>query len=444
MAISLRSLVICAYTFMLMVGLIIPSDGNHGILSPKSLAFLAAFFSTFTYFIFKKRISMPELRLISFTLGALCFLFLWTLFGIISEANPSNSAYDQLKLFLITFTVAIITLYIIHEGLISPERILRTIIYGNFTYSLIKLSLIALHLLDLINIWSVLELMGIRFMSMLILQGIARLQTSVDIITPFLLFFVLQSESLNLHLGKKFKWIYAVVSIISIFLSFSRFLIMVGLFSYFFYLSTLKARHLTKKLLLFFFWSIGVLLFIGIENSAQIFEQRFLSSDNWMSDQTRLEQINSLLNEFYQSPYFGIGMGGAAKDIVRDYELQHSYEVQWVAFLMQFGFIGILFLLIPFAMIAKKFIFTSFSRIKLGFFLLFIIWIFSGFTNPFLISLTSGIVYSIFLAAGHILARDSKSLYDGKEEILFQNYPGNATQNKNRFASKACSLGEGK
>jgi hypothetical protein len=414
------------YFVMLLTGLMLPSDGNHGLLSPKSLAFIASFFSLTTYFILRRQISHYQLKLLLFTLCAISFLWLWFIFGFIFDSTQMAGAVDQFKLFIITLSVSIMTLYLISEKLASPQKIIRIVIYANFTYSLIKLTLVALHLLNIINMWSVLEAMGIRFMSMLILHGIARLQTSVDIITPFLLFFVLQSTPLKLVLSKNFQRIFSVISILSIFLSFSRFLIMVGAVSYLLYWMTLSASRISKGLFSLIVVCFIATYLIGTENVAQIFEQRFLSSDNTSSDQTRVDQIHALLNEFYQTPYLGMGMGGKARDVVRDHELQHSYEVQWVAFLMQFGVIGILFLCVPLAMISQFFVSSTFSRVKSSFFVLFLLWLFSGFTNPFLISLTSGIVYSIFLAAGDIL-----SSHDEREEILFQNFPVPSIPHKN-------------
>lgn len=392
------------YFLMLIVGLILPSDGNHGLLSPKSLAFLAACFSILCYFLLHQRLTLYQLKLILFSLCAGFFLLVWFIFGALSDGTPASSAFDQFKLFLITLTTGLMTLYLISENAVTPQQILRVVIYANFTYSLIKLSLVVLHLLQIINMWAVLEMMGIRFMSMLILQGIARLQTSVDIITPFLLFFVLQSRQLGLGLRRRFRWTYGIISVISIFLSFSRFLIMAGAFSFILYWITLSVTRISKRLLTLFLCCFAIAFMVGTDNLAKIFEQRFLSTDNWSSDQTRILQVNSLLNEFFQSPYIGIGMGGMAKDVIRDIDLQHSYEVQWVAFLMQFGIIGIAFIIVPLAFISKYFINASFSRINWSFFILFMLWLFSGFTNPFLISLTSGIVYSCFIAAGLILS----------------------------------------
>lgn len=435
---SKTSIFVWPYFLMLLVGLIFPSDGNHGLLSPKSLAFLAAFFSIGGYFLLHQRLSLYQLKCICFGLLATSFLLIWYLFGLFfSYETQSISAMDQLKLFAITVAVVLMTLYVVSENLVSPQKVLRVVIFGNFIYSLMKLTLVTLHVLQVIDLWGLLETIGIRFMSMLIVEGMARLQTSVDIITPFLLFFVLQSDSLHLQLSKKFRFLYAMVSIFSIFLSFSRFLIMIGILSFILHWLCLKGLRVLKWLAIFlFFISLGA-YFAGTENIVSVFEQRFLSDDNSQSDQTRVEQTKALIEAFRESPYLGIGMGGIAQGTVRDHVIQHSYEVQWLAFLMQFGIMGLFFLIIPLVMISSHFIFSSFSKIKWCFFILFLFWLLSGFTNPFLISLTSGIVYSIFLLAGRILSRNFElsGVPYGKEGTLSQSFLGGAIQNKNRLAS---------
>lgn len=189
-----KGIIALPYFLMVIMGLLLPSDGNHGLFSPKSLSFLAAFFSIAAYFLFRGRMSLYQLKLICFALCAATFLLIWFLLGIM-ESSQTGSAIDQMKLFLITLAVALMTLYLLSENIITPQKILRIVIVANFTYSFFKVFLVVLHLLNLINMWSVLDMLGVRFMSMLILNGIVRLQTSVDIITPFLLFFVLQSVS---------------------------------------------------------------------------------------------------------------------------------------------------------------------------------------------------------------------------------------------------------
>lgn len=390
------------YFSLLIVGLVLPSDGNHGILSPKSLAFLTTAMCVSAYFVFRQRMSLYQLRLIAFILCSLSFLLFWFFIGV-ARGTETGIIVDQLKLFLITIVVAMATLYLVSEGILTSSRVIKTIIYANFAYSFAKTSLVILHLLKFVNMFAVMKMTGLRFMSMAILGDIGRLQTSVDIVTPFLLFFVLQSEKLGLNFTTRFKWIYCIISIFSVFLSFSRFLIFVAFFSFFLYWLSLNSSRLIKGLFLFCILILLGVAFIGLDNVLTIIQQRFFSSDNYYSDQTRVQQINALMQEYTESPYLGAGLGGYVKDFVRDDRLRHSYEVQWVAFLMQFGFIGVMFLVAPLTIILKKFILAPFSLVRWGFAALFSLWVISGFTNPFLISLTSGIVYSIFYLASDML-----------------------------------------
>jgi hypothetical protein len=116
-----------------------------------------------------------------------------------------------------------------------------------------------------------------------------------------------------------------------------------------------------------------------------------------------MQQIQALYREFDQAPLLGKGLGAYAVDNIRDFQLKHYYEVQWMAFLMQFGLLGVLLLMIPLGMVSYRYCLAPFSMQKLSFLLMFFLWIFSGFTNPFLLSLTSGIVYTLFLLPGYDL-----------------------------------------
>lgn len=391
------------YFAMIFIGLLMPSDGNHGIMTPKSLSFLGSMAFFFVYVLIKQRITPYQLNVFlltsSMTVMLLCYLFL----GLGGDPQESAASIDQFKLFIITISFVVMTLYAVSESWISAEKLIRTMILANFTYSCLKLSLIVLHVLGVINMFSLMEALDMRFMQMEMVTGVSRFQTSVDIVTPFFLLFVLQSEALNLNFSKKFKVFYCFVSSISIIFSFSRFLMGVAALSGLLYCLTLNKKGLVKALFVLVILLIGFVAVVGLDTVVDLIERRFFSSDNYHSDLTRTNQINALMGEFYKSPYFGIGLGGYVKDFVRDGGIVHSYEVQWVAFLMQFGVFGILFLLFPLWLICWQFIKQSFSRVRLSFLLLFLVWLLSGFTNPFLISLASGIVYSIFLLAALIL-----------------------------------------
>ncbi len=392
------------YFLMIISGLMLPSDGNHGLMTPKSLAFLGSTYLALMYFIIRQKASLYQLRTLLSMFIMVSFLLIWLFLGAVTDLENWTGAFDQFKIFVITLSFIIITLYWISEGILTTQKFMRTVILSNFIYSLSKLFLVLLHMLHIVNMWSVTERLGIRFMSMEMAGGLSRFQTSVDIVTPFLIFFVLQSDRLQLGFSKRFRLFYCLISTISILFSFSRFLMGVALMSAILYWITLNHKAIARALALCFITAFCFVIVIGPETVAEIIYKRFFSVDNYLSDLTRVQQIDALMGHYETAPYFGQGLGGYVKNFIRDGGLTYSYEVQWVSFLMQFGLVGLTLLLIPVGFISAPFILrSSFSRIHWAFFGLFLIWLLSGFTNPFLISLSSGIIYSMFLTAAAAL-----------------------------------------
>lgn len=394
--VDLRSFFLFPFFLMLILGLTFPSDGGHGLLNIKSLAFILSSLSAMVYLLIAHRSSLSQLKLFLCTAGYIAFLLIWAFLSFIGNETPSSSISDQFKLFFLTFSVAAMAFLYFHEELLSYRTFVQTIIYANFSYSLAKISLVILHFLKVVNLWDILDFIGLRYMKMSILGDLSRFQTSVDIVTPFFLFFALQLP----FFSKKFKVIYTILSFISIFLSFSRFLFFIACLSLFFYLTTLKVADFLKGLSVLVVSSFLLFLWIGPENVSQMIEIRFLSAVNKASDTTRQEQIEALLSDFEMSPVIGKGLGSYSENEIRDPLNPHSYEVQWVAFLMQFGVVGLFILFLFLSFIAFLFFTPSFSRVHFSILLLFLFWLVSGLTNPFLISLTSGIMYSLFILTG--------------------------------------------
>lgn len=402
----MQTLVTLSFILLMIVGTMLPSDGNHGILAPKSLAFLMSAFFFILYFIARWQIKASQAWFALLVFNALFFFGVWYVVGINQDPQIPSGQFDQFKVFMTTLFVPFAGWYLVKEGLITKEKIIRTLIFSNCIYSLIKVSLMVLHLAGIINVWTVMHQTGLRFMSMNIIGEVGRIQTSVDIITPFLLYFVLQSDQLGLKFSKKFKIFYYIVSAASIFLSFSRLLIFAGLLSVFLNGLTLPMAKQIKLWIAVFILSFLGVIAIGPEKVERVIEKRLFSNDNYQSDATRREQIDAMICAYDERPLFGQGLGGYTRECIRDYGLPHAYEVQWVAFLMQFGAFGLPFILAPLCYIAWKLIQPPLGFSKLGYFMLFSLWIVSGFTNPFMISLTSGIVYMLFLFAGE---SDSRS-----------------------------------
>lgn len=400
---SLQSILLIPYFILIIAGLTVPSDGGHGLFSVKSLSFIATSLSMIFYVLLNKKLNAPQFKIIGFLLCSLSFFMIWLGISIFHGETPSLNAFDQFKIFWLTISVAAISIYLVSVNAIPFKGLLKTAIYVNFAYSFVKVVLVTLHLLGWINIFSLMDSLGMRFMSMQIIGGLFRFQTSNDIATPYLLFFFLQAQQYGITWGKKFRILYIIISIFSIFLSFSRFLIFIAVLAVMLHAWTLRLSTIIRALPMVIILCVSGLLWIGMDNISAIAERRLLSKDNYVSDVTRTKQIVALLEEHELFPLFGKGLGGYAPKYIRDETLLHSYEVQWVAFLMQFGWIGITLILCPLGLVMVKILSHPLTKHKIVLGLMFLCWLFSGFTNPFLISLTSGIIYGLFYLAGKSL-----------------------------------------
>ena len=391
-----RWLVTIPYLLLLFIGLVLPSDGKHGLLNPKSITFILTTLTITISFFFQSHITPRVWNLLLFFLSSIAFLIIWFMIGMSSRMLPLEIQLDQMKLFLITLSFPIMTAYLIEYDYITTTTFYRAVIYSSFVYIFLKCSIVLLHFVGVLDLKNFLDLTGFRSMDMDITEDISRLQTSVDIFTPFIVFFVLQSDRLKIPISTTFKTCYLILALASTFLSFSRYLIFIYLMSFLLYWFTLNAKKTILNIIFGFVVLIGSIIAIGPSKVQKIVELRVLSRNTTASDTTRKLQINALLNEFYQSPYLGKGLGAYVSTNIRDPILKHSYEVQWMAFLMQFGIFGLSLILIPLVLIAFQILNIPHCPAKYAFLILYLLWLASGFTNPFLISLGSGILYTCF------------------------------------------------
>lgn len=400
------------YFLLMIIGVTMPSDGGHGLLTPKSLLFISSLMGVMIYLLATRQMNISQANTLVFLGVFSSFLFVWLIINLLYGITPPESGVDQFKLFWLTLTVVGLSVYYYEEGILSFSALLKTIVYANCLYSCAKILLVLLHVLGMANMLTIMHKLGVRYMTMAILGNIQRIQTSVDIVTPFLLFFFLHAKKLGIEWRWWFKPFYIITALGAIFLSFSRFLMAVALLGIVLdsFTGRLSAaiRTVTICILL---CGVGVWV-VGYESAYKIVERRLFSNDNYQSDRTRDDQVKVLLEEHEQFALFGKGLGGYSRELIRDPVIMHSYEVQWVAFLMQFGLFGLTILLIPAALIAVAILNLPITRQKCAVFVMFLWWLSSGLTNPFLISLASGIMYSLFLLIGREIKKLETQNYE--------------------------------
>ena len=90
------------------------------------------------------------------------------------------------------------------EKILSYSTFLKTLLYGNFFYVFFKLIAASALIFKLVTFDKMIDFLGSRAMGMAIFGDFQRLQTSMDIVTPFLIFFCLESTRFGVKLPKKF------------------------------------------------------------------------------------------------------------------------------------------------------------------------------------------------------------------------------------------------
>lgn len=393
---------------LICVGLLVPSDGQHGVLQAKSLAYIFASISLFLHFLTIRSVSPSIWKIITFTLVSVMVLGVWLSMGIINHPQEIQFPLDQVKLVWLTITAALFMIYTVETKLLCFRDLLKVIICANFLYSSLKIVLVLLGLLGFIDIDTLIELAGISVMRMEILGDLSRLQTSVDVVTPFLLFFCFQSRQFGIHWTKGFKIIYCSVAAVAIFLSFSRYLMAVALVSWLLHRFSGSLFGILRALIVFLLVAIAAIPVIGFENCANIVEKRFFSQANRMSDQVRVRQIEALTQEYLLYPVFGKGLGAYAPTYFRHPDKKYFYEVQWSVLTLQLGIVGLCLLWLPLIRIYLNFFSSPITRQKVSYAVMLTLWLLSGFTNPLLLSVASAIMYALFYLSGKELLRQNR------------------------------------
>jgi hypothetical protein len=195
------------------------------------------------------------------------------------------------------------------------------------------------------------------------------------------------------------RWLFAVIGSMCLLFAFSRLLF------------GIVAIGLAVGFMFRLNWSgkVIVALVIGLAITASLpwlqgaIEQRFSSVHAAQSDEVRGAQIIALVEEWSRSPLIGNGFGTYAHSLVRDSVALYSYEVQWVGFLAKLGLLGIGVLAAMVVMLFRAVMAggLSIERCMLG--MILAAFVLGGFTNQYLVSSASGIVYSLMLVVAGML-----------------------------------------
>lgn len=385
---------------MLAVGLLLPSNGDHSAFNPKALSLYIALIATICHAFTARSLNYNQIRLV-IVVASIVLLLVWEIFvfHLQQPLQDSHTSFGQFKIFATTVLVAFMMIYWHLDGGVPFGALLKTVLISNMVYSAVKMVIMVAVLLGFLDIFTVLG-WGFSAMTTGIGENLIRLQTSTDIPTPYLLFFAFMAPSLGVKLSRSFITLYTLLSLSTLFFSFSRYLWAVAAVGYVASLWSYSALGVAKRAMLGAILLAIAVASIGIEESTNIVWSRFFSDETKYSDFQRYEQVDALVSKFQTGPCLGHGLGSYSEECIRASAQPFSYEVQWVSFLMQFGLIGCSILALTTLTMGWAYLSPPWTITKLSFLAMYLLWLASGFTNPFLISMNSGTLFGLFYVIG--------------------------------------------
>jgi len=397
------------YTYILLICsiIIIPSGWIYNI--NIRIILMGLLVSSLILLFLKRNYIMKNILQLIFVL--LLLLSLALTYSILQGQTYTEDIFAQFKRIFIVTSVLIVSYSLLSLNIIKLRNILIPVIFATFIYSFLKVLIVFLVFVGFTEYAYIQELLQQVFHYEIvgnweIFTNITRIQLINDILIPFSLYFLLNRKIYKIEINKYISLFISTIFLIAIFVAYSRYIFLITFFVYFLtYTPHLKYKISIKTI----FLSVALFLIIifSLDSIIYLIEDRFFSAYNTYSDDLRKEQFDALIYEFYKYPLLGKGIGGYSEILIRSKELPFLYEMQWIALLMQFGIIGISIIIFFIVLAVKKllsiFLFQFIHKKKIdkniiSILILYFLWLDASFTNPYLTSAISGIIFSIFLA----------------------------------------------
>jgi hypothetical protein len=407
-----RSLVSGLLQALLFLVVFLPTGSVWG-LNVKVIA-LGAFLAAFALYLIAggNVVSRGDAVFLTVVGAALCF---WSLVGILWGHADSSQTLSQLREIASTIFIAWLGITCVRRGIIRAEKLITSVIYGLFAMVCVKLAAIAAMYVYGTNPTQAIEsvfgegsLVGAD-----LVFGLVRIQFPQDLLAPFGLFALLAPRVSGVRFSRVSTLIISVFLLTTCFLAYSRYVWLAFAFA------VIAAAVVQKRWKLVTAMVLGVLLLGAWFDDVfrGIYEERFSSVAVDISDEGRVEQTSALIEEAARRPVFGKGMGSHAKAVVRQQAHSYSYEVQWLALLMQFGIVGMIGILLLVAISARDLIMARHPA-KPWIVLLFLVWLIASWTNPNLTSSVAGATFGLFMAMFHRLRNTPQSVEPQPARLL--------------------------
>lgn len=378
---------------LLMIAVCLPTGSIFG-LNVKIPAFALFSLALALYVVSRssKWITADEFIFLALFTAGLAF---WGLVAVYRGQSETSQIFLQLKDIASTVILAWLCLFFLRRNLIRPEGVIKPVVCGIVALAVMKIALIAITLALKVN---PIQLLGNVFgddalVGGSIAFGLSRIEFSSDILGSFVLFALLCPSVSGIRFRRITIGLFALVLLASGLLAFARYIWFLEGFAIF--AATIIEGRI--KLLAFAILGLAGVAYAYFEELQPVFEARFFSDQVSDSDLIRMEQSKALLNAIETRPLIGKGLGAHVNAVIRNSENPYSYELQWLSLTMQFGFAGIVAILLMIAASARDLL-ASHHRAKPWLLVLFILWLLSGWTNPHLTSSFAGATFGMFMA----------------------------------------------
>ena len=328
-------------------------------------------------------------------------LLMYLAYSVINNGDMADShlrAFSSYTGFLIVLSLFLISFKL---NFISVSYFYKVLVISSFSYSLAKLFLVLLPLIGLVSVRELKDIL-LTFVGSVTYEfwtedaKIARISFGNDIIIPFVVAFLPLTKNDN-FLSKNVLRFFIVSSYIGGLFSFTRFIWLAYIFIFFYDFFIIRKRYLLGFVSVLSV-AISLLVLFQFEWFSNIVSIR--GGDTTSLD-TKSLQSYYLLNEWMQNPFLGKGIGGYLPMFLRSEYQPYIYEVQWSALLMQVGIIGVSILLIVFLYVFQQVLFLNAEK-RIYVSILFVLWLMSAFTNPYLFIMSSSVVYILFLKSNQL------------------------------------------
>ena len=346
----------------------------------------------------RRRTMIFSPKFLIFFLVSVLFFIESMIVGLESAQTPISVMMRFLQVFFITFAVPLLGYSLVSLGLMTRERLLRNIVYAIIAYACMKVAIVAL--IAAFNIPQIVVVKVFQFVFNadpafgIFFLNIARFFTPTDFLSAFALYYCL------FFWTGRWRVIWILLLCASIFISYSRFVWLEGIFTLALYSLKLSRGQVLALLL-------GLIAVAPLATLVPVtlIEQRFFSSAAEKSDIVRSTETEALTQDMDQNFLFGHGFGSFSYKDVRDKLAPYSYEEQWLAITYELGVVGLLIVLgLLTCTIAPVLETPTLEGIPL--ILLFVFSLLSGFANPSLIGRTAGMGFAfVYFCASAIRDR---------------------------------------